>query len=101
MSAEREGVDVRSGLGFRTKSGDPTPVPIVRLTVNVGGDSLTTDLLPHTARRIGLDLIAAASQSAMDAGVFLWARETGTDAEPIQQAMRTATRAVFDEEPET
>jgi hypothetical protein len=95
------GISVQSGTGFRTKSGDPTPVPIVRATAtDKNGQTVTVDMLPIFARRIGLDLIAAASSATDEVSVRAWARQHGQDADGIIAWMKTGTQELLDSEGE-
>lgn len=95
------GIDVQSGVGYRTKSGDPTPVPIVRVTAtDRDGNEVTLDMVPAKARRIGLDLIAAGSSATDEVSVRAWAREKGQDADSVIQWMKLGTKELLDSEGE-
>lgn len=94
-------IDVQSGTGFRTTSGDPSPVPLVRVTAtDRDGASVVVDMLPAFARRIGLDLIAAASSATDEASIRAWARSAGQDADTVIGWMKTGTTELLDSEGE-
>ena len=95
------GIDVQSGTGFRTQSGDATPVPIVRVTAtDRDGKSVTVDMIPVQARRIGLDLIAAGSSATDEVSIRAWARTNGQDADSIIGWMKMGTKELLDSEGE-
>jgi hypothetical protein len=94
-------IDVQSGSGWRTSSDDPQPVPIVRMTAtDKDGNVARVDMLPVKARRVGLDLIAVASNAVADTAVRAWARENGQDADSIVAWIETGTREILDSEGE-
>ena len=98
---ERNSIDVRSGTGFRTSSDDPTPVPIVRvIATDRDGESVIVDMMPTFARRIGLDLIAAASSATDEVSIRAWARANGQDADGIIGWMKLGTKELLDSEGE-
>jgi hypothetical protein len=76
-------------------------VPIVRVTAtDREGKSVVVDMVPVFARRIGLDLIAAASSATDEVSIRAWAREHGQDADTIIGWMKTGTRELLDSEGE-
>ncbi|HEX5073364.1 MAG TPA: hypothetical protein VFW03_09165 [Gemmatimonadaceae bacterium] len=83
-------IDVQSGTGFSATKDKITP--IVQMTVETTlGEKATIHLLPQEARAVGLDLIAAASQSLGDTTLRRLARERGEDGDALVQRLRRTT----------
>jgi len=89
-------VDVSSGSGFSSRTGDATP--IVQLTVTPNGTKPAfIHLSPAEARAIGTDLIAAASQAIADTTLRELAKRQGTDPDELLLALRVRTDAALGE----
>lgn len=95
------GINVESGVGYRSKSADPKPMPIVRVTAeDAHGNVASLDLFPAHARRIGLDMIAAASASIAETEIRAWAKQHGEDADTVILWMRTGMDELLEAEGE-
>jgi hypothetical protein len=95
------GFDVQSGVGYRSASGDPTPIPIVRVTAtDRDGNEVTVEMLPVKARRVGLDMIAAGTMAVAETSIRAWARAKGQDGDEIIMWIRTGMDELLDSEGE-
>lgn len=95
------GITVQSGVGYRTLLGiDPTPVPIVQAICQGADGRATVNMLPAQARRVGLDLIAAATAATLETAVRAWARQHGQDGDGIIAWMKIAVDELLDSEGE-
>lgn len=83
--------------------GDGQLVPSVRVVTLVDrlvhATGVEIHVTPAQARRVGLDLIAAASAAMADTGVRRAARAHGYDGDGIVEAMATVVAETLDREP--
>lgn len=95
------GIEIQSGTGYRSASRDPQPLPIVRaICTDRDGNRVQLDMLPARARRIGLDLIGAASAATAEVAIRAWARERGQDGDSIIAWMKIGLDELLEAEGE-
>jgi hypothetical protein len=95
------GIKVESGVGYSMSRADPSALPIVRITAtDKAGNVATLHLTPAYARRVGLDLVGAASAAVTETAIRAWAKDRGEDADTIILWLRTGTQVLLDSEGE-
>lgn len=102
MRLERASILVESGTGFRTESGDKTPVPITRVTIEAGNlpDELVILLTGDQAIKVGNDILRAGIMSWAEAGVRWEAQEKGFDADGVIGRMKSLVDLALENPPE-
>lgn len=95
MKLDGGNVDVRSGAGVSNGKF----LPLVRMTVsNDDGSEIVLHLTPIKARRIGLDLLSAATTSWADAGMRIYAKDHGLDGDGMVSQVTTLVKVALEEE---